>query len=129
MKKEKIRIDTSGPPASLTSNPFAELLGNLPETPVSSPAPASSAAPRSADKPAPGFRIAKTRKGGYPIFLEKRAAGKTVTVLRNLSGDTESLLSLLKKRCAAGGKAFEDSIEIQGDHCAKVEAFLREQSL
>lgn len=59
--------------------------------------------------------------------MERRAAGKSVTIVRNLSGDTEGLLALLKKHCAAGGKAFADSIEIQGDHRAKVEAFLREK--
>lgn len=80
-------------------------------------------------KPAAPFRVARTRKGGYPISVERRAAGKTVTVVRNVSGDTEALLTMLKKRCAAGGKAFEDSVEVQGDHRDKVEAFLREQGL
>lgn len=81
------------------------------------------------EKPEAKFHVERTRKGGYPIFLEKRAAGKTVTIIRNLSGDTEALLALLKKRCAAGGKALVDSVEIQGDHRTKVDAFLREKGL
>jgi translation initiation factor 1 len=75
----------------------------------------------------PEFRVARTRKGEYPIFLERRAAGKTVTIVRNLSGDTNALLALLKRHCAAGGKAFADCVEIQGDHRSKVNSFLREK--
>ncbi len=123
------RISTSGPPTSLTSSPFAHLLS--PVDAVSDadvPVPSPSSVPPAA-KVSPAFRITRTKKGNYPIFLEKRAAGKMVTVIRNVSGDLEALLSMLKKKCAAGGKAFEDSVEIQGDHCAKIELFLRENGI
>lgn len=129
MREKKQRIDTSGPVSPLTSNPFADLLGGTLHSPEPNRAPAPSPEAAPTVKTSPPFRIARTKKGGYPIFLEKRAAGKTVTVLRNVSGDAEALLALLKKRCAAGGKAFDDSVEIQGDHCARVEAFLREKAL
>jgi translation initiation factor 1 (eIF-1/SUI1) len=121
MKEKNVRMNDVEPGLPLTSNPFAQLLGGGAET----PAPA----PPAAKKPAPAFHVEKTRKGGYPIFVEKRSAGKSVTVIRNISGDAEALFTLLKKRCAAGGKAFADSVEIQGDHRAKVEALLREMGL
>lgn len=128
MKEKTKRVDVSGPASSLTSNPFAQL-GAMPAERLSeAPAAPPQAKPREA-APLRPFRIEKTRKGGYPIFVEKRAAGKMVTIIRNVSGDTDALLTLLKKRCAAGGKAFEDSVEIQGDHRSKVETLLREQGL
>jgi translation initiation factor 1 len=60
------------------------------------------------------------------VTVEKRARGKVVTVVRNISGDGASLLKDLKRRCGAGGVVREDSIEIQGDHREKVEAYLEE---
>jgi translation initiation factor 1 len=59
-----------------------------------------------------------------PVFLEKRPGGKSVTVIRNLSGDLDGLLRLLKRQIGAGGVVREGAIEIQGDHRARVEAFL-----
>lgn len=118
-KTERVDVNASSEP--LTDNPFAALRGAVPEK-----------LPAGPDKPSPvnvnpPFRIERTRKGGYPIAMERRAAGKSVTIIRNVSGDVDALLSLLKKHCAAGGKAFEDSVEVQGDHGAKIEAFLREK--
>lgn len=129
MSGKNKRISTSGPATSLTSSPFAQLLSteNLPSAENTPGVPPSQNPPK--PKPAAAFRIARTKKGNYPIFLEKRAAGKMVTVIRNVSGDLEALLSLLKKKCAAGGKAFEDSVEIQGDHCVKIESFFRENGM
>lgn len=106
----------------LTANPFAHLEGftapegampvALPET----PAPAS---------PGLAVRVQRTKKGGFPVFLEKRPNGKTVTVVRNASGDLEGLLKLLKKQCGAGGVVRDDTVEVQGDHRDRVEALLR----
>lgn len=128
MKEKSKRLDVSGPASSLTSNPFAQLSGTPPEKLSENPVPVPPVKPHEV-KVQVRFRIERTRKGGYPIFVEKRAAGKTVTIIRSVFGDTDALLSLLKKRCAAGGKAFTDSVEIQGDHRSKVEALLREQGL
>jgi translation initiation factor 1 (eIF-1/SUI1) len=47
-------------------------------------------------------------------------------VIRNVDGDAEALLSVLKKRCGAGGVVREGAVEVQGDHRTKVEAFLAE---
>jgi translation initiation factor 1 (eIF-1/SUI1) len=88
-------------------------------------APITEAAPTE-NAPARPYRIAKTRKGGLPVTVEKRARGKVVTVVRNISGDGASLLKDLKRRCGAAGVVREDSIEIQGDHRGKVEAYLKE---
>ena len=128
MREKPKRIDTAGPASPLTSNPFAQLVTPH-ENPDEVPAPAQPPQNPHEDKLQVKVRIERTKKGNYPIFAEKRSAGKTVTIIRNLSGDTEALLKLLKKHCAAGGKAFTDSVEIQGDHRGKVEVFLREKGL
>lgn len=123
MKDKTSSKNAGGPDGIPDSNPFASLLGKFPEGPA---VVADKAAPL---KSVTSFRVGRTKKGGYPISLEKRSSGKTVTVIRNVSGDTEALLTLLKKRCAAGGKAFEDWVEVQGDHRERVETLLRGLSL
>lgn len=121
----KSRADLSGDGKPLTDNPFAAL-GSQARTLQSGPA-------RDAIKttPAPArtgaqYAVAKTRKGGWPVFVERRAAGKVVTVIRNVSGDAEALLSTLKKKCGAGGVVRDGEVEIQGDHRARIEAFLQD---
>ena len=108
--------------AAPEDNPFAQLVGRFPEgaVPLENP---------SAAKATPSFRVARTKKGGYPVSLERRPGGKSMTIIRNVSGDTDALLHVLKKRCAAGGKAFEDWVEVQGDQCEKVTALLKELGL
>jgi translation initiation factor 1 (eIF-1/SUI1) len=123
MKDKKLHIETTGPATSLTANPFASLLKGADDLPLE-PKPATAELRVVMGR---RFTIGKTKKGGYPVSIEKRAAGKVVTIIRNISGDTAFLLSLLKKHCAAGGKAFEDSVEIQGDHSGKIEAYLRKE--
>ena len=129
MSEKPKRLDVTGPASPLTSNPFSQLSVTSHENPGEVLTPAQPPHDPHEDKPQVKVRIERTRKGDYPIFLEKRSAGKTVTIIRNLSGDTEALLKLLKKHCAAGGKSFADSVEIQGDHRSKVEIFLREKGL
>jgi translation initiation factor 1 len=109
--------DDSGP---LTDSPFAALDG------LAVPLRAKEDPPPPEDKVAdrPAYRIERTRKGGWPVSVERRPGGKVVTIIRSCSGDLSALLRVLKKHCAAGGVAREDSIELQGDHRAKVEAFL-----
>lgn len=112
--------------SSLTHNPFAGLAvpGIAPED------VAEAAARAEADKAEgapPPWRVAKTKKGGYPVSVERRAGGKVMTLVRNVSGDADALLSALRKHCAAGGKALGDLVEIQGDHAEKITAFLREK--
>ncbi len=119
MKDGKPQANTNSPDGTLDSSPFSKLLGKFPETAAPK---ADTVAPL---KPVLNFRVGRTKKGGYPIFLEKRPGGKTMTIIRNVSGDSDALLTLLKKRCAAGGKAFEDWVEVQGDHCDRIQTLLR----
>jgi len=125
MREKATRIHTDGPAFSLVSNPFQGLTETVPAIVSDTPA-VSAPKEHVAGETTLRCHVERTQKGGYPIFVERRAAGKTVTIVRNLSGDTGDLLAVLKKRCAAGGKAFTDSVEIQGDHREKVEAILRE---
>ena len=118
-KGRKSEAHAAKPEEAMDGNPFARLLGKFPETAAPK---ADTAAPL---KPVLRFRVGRTKKGGYPIFLEKRSGGKTMTIIRNVSGDADALLTLLKKRCAAGGKAFDDSVEVQGDHCERIQTLLR----
>ena len=125
---KKQRVDFSGDSAPLSDNPFASLntLPGVPSPEAAPPEPAKPVISKETPETKPLFRVAKTRKGGYPIFLEKRAAGKMVTVIRNISGDADGLLRFLRKKCGAGGVVRDGEVELQGDHRAKVEALLKE---
>ena len=53
------------------------------------------------------------------VRLEKRAKGKTATVISGLdpvASDLPGLLKTLKAKCGSGGTVRDDAIEIQGDH-------------
>ncbi len=57
----------------------------------------------------------------------KKRGGKTVTVITGIPADANAIASLaqqLKKLCGSGGTVKDDVIEIQGDHCDKVQAKL-----
>lgn len=59
----------------------------------------------------------------------KQRGGKTVTVITGVAGNDETLTLLaqqLKKLCGSGGTIKEGTIEIQGDHCDKIQAKLTE---
>jgi translation initiation factor 1 len=59
----------------------------------------------------------------------KGRGGKTVTVITGVNGDNEVLSTLaqqLKRLCGSGGTLKDGVIEIQGDHCDKVQAKLIE---
>jgi translation initiation factor 1 (eIF-1/SUI1) len=122
MAKKKKRVDTSAGRDGLTSNPFAalgqQLSSDLPE------GPSGASPPPEATEPTLPFSVARTRKGGWPVRIEKRASDKVVTVIENVSGNGEALLALLRKQCGAGGVVREDCVEVQGDHRAGVEMLL-----
>jgi translation initiation factor 1 len=60
------------------------------------------------------------------VFREKGGrGGKTVTVVRGLSGDLGALAGDLKRQCGTGGTVKDGAIELQGDHREKVVARLR----
>lgn len=67
-----------------------------------------------------------SKKGGFPVAVEKRGH-KRVTVIRNVEGDRDQLLSLLKKRLGCGGIVnAQGSIEVQGERRPGVERLLAE---
>lgn len=61
-------------------------------------------------------RVMRDRKG---------RGGKTVTVITGLpENELTALGQQLKKLCGSGGTIKDGNVEIQGDHCEKVEAKL-----
>lgn len=73
---------------------------------------------------------AKKNDGFVRIMRDrKRRAGKTVTLITGVPGSADELAALaqqLKKLCGSGGTLKDDIIEIQGDHCDKIQAKLTE---
>lgn len=127
MPRDPRRIPVDQPFSPLTDNPFATLLGG--DAPATPPPAAPPAPPVVRTEPGgPVFQVARTRKGGLPIFVEKRPGGKVVTVVRNVDGDLATALTALKKRCGAGGAIRDGALEVQGDQRVKVEAFLLESA-
>lgn len=65
-------------------------------------------------------RVMRDRKG---------RGGKTVTVITGIPANSDAITTLaqqLKKLCGSGGTVKDGTIEIQGDHCDKVQAKLTE---
>jgi len=59
----------------------------------------------------------------------KHRGGKIVTVITGIPTDANAIAALaqqLKKLCGSGGTVKDGVIEIQGDHCDKVQAKLME---
>lgn len=120
-KKKKQRIDTDPESQPMTNNPFGalgDIRQGLPEGPAPEP-------PQTESEAAP-WRVAKTRKGGWPLSIERRPGNKVVTVVAGVERGGEQLVKALKKRCGAGGVRHGDVIEIQGDHREAIAAFLDE---
>jgi len=65
------------------------------------------------------------------VFLDKKARrGKAVTVIEGLRLSTEmrdKLAKTLKQKCSSGGTAERDTIELQGDHVARVVEYLKQE--
>lgn len=124
MAKRANRVDTSQRRDELTDNPFAALgdthRDDLP------PGPGQSEQQPVETPSTPVYRVMRTRKGRWPLQVEKRAAGKVVTVVSHVEGDAKALLSALRKQCGSGGVAREGRVEVQGDHRERIEAFLNE---
>lgn len=79
---------------------------------------------REAGRVEPGKQTAK-------VHLEKRKAGRQVTVvsgLTSVANDLPALLAQLQSACGAGGTVKKDSdvIELQGDHVAAIRKRLAE---
>ncbi len=59
----------------------------------------------------------------------KHRGGKTVTVITGIPASNDAIATIaqqLKKLCGSGGTVKDGVIEIQGDHCDKVQAKLTE---
>ena len=73
---------------------------------------------------------AKKRDGIVRVMRDRKGrGGKTVTVIDGVLGSEAELTTLaqqLKKLCGSGGTVKDGNIEIQGDHCDKVQAKLTE---
>lgn len=116
-KKDKNRVDVSMEQGGLSDNPFAALKGlNVPEASLIPETPKAQIVAL--------YTVAKTRKGGWPVRVEKRGGGKVVTLISGVSGDGKSLLKSLQKHLGVGGKVEGDIVQLQGDHVVKVIAFL-----
>ena len=113
----------------------ASIFAALALAPTSKPrtAAATAAATASAAAPTPdpslgplGYFVTGSKKGAFPVGLEKRGCGKKVTVVKNVVGDAGALLQALKKRLGCGGVVCPggSSVEVQGERKAEVERFL-----
>lgn len=79
------------------------------------------------------WMVAATKTAKLPIQIEKRKH-KTVTVVRNITGNAAALLSSLKVALGTGGTLVQGGgdtdvsggveIEIQGDHAKRIGAYL-----
>jgi translation initiation factor 1 (eIF-1/SUI1) len=122
MKKKKIQKINLDDESPLSDSPFGNLnqvTGIEPDE--TSPIPNVESPEKVAPPP---FSIQKSKKGNWPLSVEKRSGGKKVTLLKNIQGDGKELLSLLKKKCACGGDYKEGQLELQGDQTSKVSDFL-----
>lgn len=76
--------------------------------------------------------VVKTGYDGKPqkikVALDKKRKGKTVTVVSGFQSnpdELDKLAQMLKKTCGAGGQVLDNTIEIQGDHVAKIKDKVR----
>ena len=119
-RQKKKRIDVSAEREELSDNPFAALVNNVSDLPE---APSNQNAEPKAEIISL-YQVARTRKGNWPVRIEKRGGGKIVTIVERISGDGKAFLKALQKSLGTGGKFDGSTVQIQGDHVAKVEAFL-----
>jgi translation initiation factor 1 len=66
------------------------------------------------------------------LRMEKRASGKSVTVVDGLPKNAaylEELLAALKRACGTGGRAGEGFLELQGDQRERLRGLLARRGL
>lgn len=110
----------SAPPSADNSRESArgdDAQRNLPST-----EPQAARAPH--PPPPPRYSVGGTKKGSFPVHVESRRAGKKVTIISNVAGDSEAFLRDLKGALGTGGVARGADVEVQGDHLARVTAWL-----
>lgn len=79
--------------------------------------------------PTPPRQYAAPASQTAQIRVEKRKAGKRVTVVRGLAAadnDLADLLTRLKNHCGAGGTVKDDQLEIQGDQAIRARELLQQ---
>lgn len=77
--------------------------------------------------PPPPRQFSQPGKQTARVAIEKRKAGKKVTVVRGLAEDETDLpelLSKLKTNCGAGGTVRDGLIEVQGEQLDRVKNYL-----
>jgi len=71
------------------------------------------------EAPEPSPAAARPGKGGIRLRLERRAAGRLVTLVTGLPGtpppQAEELAKALRRACHAGGTFRDGVLELQGD--------------
>jgi len=79
------------------------------------------------------YRVRASKKGGFPVTIEKRKCGKKVVLVSAVEGDVSALLSDLKRYLGAGGvvrypnaaRRDRGTAEIQGErHAERIREFL-----
>jgi len=82
------------------------------------------------DQPPAGQQPTRKSDGIVRIMRDKKhRGGKTVTVISGVAASQNEMAALaqqLKKLCGSGGTVKDGVIEIQGDHCDKIQARLTE---
>ncbi|CAK0792098.1 unnamed protein product, partial [Prorocentrum cordatum] len=78
-----------------------------------------------ASVPACGFGVGATKKGELPLRVEKRARGKKVTVIPNVTGDASKLARALQTMLGVGGTVRQVeggawAVEVQGEQVGRV---------
>ena len=72
------------------------------------------------------------KKGRLNVNVERRPSGRVVTLIHGLTGGKDRVrgfLLELKRSCATGGTFEGGTIELQGDHRERVEAWIRASGL
>ena len=74
-------------------------------------------------------------RGGGTVRVSRETkgrGGKAVTLVRGLTLDDAALAALgkrLRSACGAGGTVKDGVLEVQGDHCERVLAFLAQENI
>lgn len=80
-----------------------------------------------------GTPAASTPRGDGVVRVSRETkgrGGKAVTVVRGVAADAEALAALgkrLRTLCGSGGTVKDGVIEVQGDHCDRIVAVLKEE--
>ena len=71
----------------------------------------------------------KTQGTVYLQRQSKGRAGKTVTVIKGLTGNLKAWKKEFQQICGAGGTVKNELVEIQGDHRQKIAQYLNKKGI